>query len=755
MTGSATWMGGGLRTVVLAAVAVGTLRTGGTAQDEPVPFRFRDLTVLSGGTLDFGNPKSSVGMSSGGFVDVDGDGWDDIVTLTGAGEPCGYFLNRDDGQGGRTFVPAPPGNGLDDGPAFERDGVALAAGDVDADGDIDLFVGASWNPSLPSGVNLLLLNDGTGRFTDRAVELGLWDGDNTTGGAAFFDMDLDGDLDLVTANSNFEVVDKYGDGKPHLWRNLLAETGELGFVDEAIERGVTPTGVACWAIITPDYDDDGDFDVLVTYDGGGVAQLFQNDGTGYFVEVTEQVGSGPGDDGDPSTFGDETKAAMGAAAVDFDNDGDLDIYVTNILHNPMYVNHGDGTFHMAEASLGIDHVTTTWGCTFVDFDLDGILDAYVAGGALANIKRKDFAKSLFLQGMPGFTYRDVWVDCGFRRDVPLNREMGTAAADFDHDGRADLLVVRGEWDGAPPYLYRNETDVQGRHWLGIRPHGDGVRSNRTGIGTRVRVFPRDADGAVIEEACQTHEWASGDSRSSMSGLTRIFGLGDRAVTADVEVVWPRAGPRAERTNRFTDVPIDRIVEFADEVSPHWRLEPGVTVEVGCGRTTRVPLAGSGPGVQQAACTLESGHALATLGPFVEGDWTLDLSPGVVQQPEVVAFRIRAEVPGTPGTRSFQTVHLTVQPAPVVTLVEVQRRGRRIVVTGHNLPAENAEVRVDGEVLTRIRPRRKGRELDGDATRIVVRAPGYYRTRFAGREHVYEVVDLDTGLSSGPVHVPAR
>src|SRR5262245_31269113 len=182
------------------------------------PLQFVEISSHSGGTIDFGTPKSDVEKCTCAFFDADGDGWDDLIALAGRGAGWRYFLNRDDGAGGRTFVPAPPGNGLDAGAPMQRDGAGLAVADVDGDGDEDLYVGCGWNSTLPvvSGRNLLLLNDGAGNFTDVAESMGLDDGDNTTCGMVLFDMDLDGDLDLISSNTDFPNTGKAGDGRTHL-----------------------------------------------------------------------------------------------------------------------------------------------------------------------------------------------------------------------------------------------------------------------------------------------------------------------------------------------------------------------------------------------------------------------------------------------------------------------------------------------------------------------------------------------------------
>src|SRR5262249_59723429 len=130
---------------------------------------------------------------------------------------------------------------------------------------------------------------------------------------------------------------------------------------------------------------------------------------------------------------------------------------------------------------------------------------------------------------------------------------------FDRDGRPDLLVTRAHREGASPYLYRNVSETHGRHWLEVRLVGNGVTTNVSAIGAKLRVHPRDAAGARIAGLSQLPAIASSDRRSSRSSLTQHVGLGAAAVSADIEVEWPRAGELASRRALYEDVPLDRVV----------------------------------------------------------------------------------------------------------------------------------------------------------------------------------------------------
>lgn len=712
------------------------------------PIRFQDLSNASGGPVDFGNPRADVEKTACAFVDTDGDGWDDLVTLNGTGLADGYFLNRPDGFGGRTFVPAPPGNGLDDGHAFERDCTSLTAGDVDGDGDEDLYVGCGWNSTLPAGTgrNMLLLNDGDGRFADAAPALGLADGDNTTAACVLFDMDLDGDLDLFSCNSRFPEAGKDGDGVSHLYRNTLAETGALGFVEETAARGIVEDGVAVWNVLATDYDGDGDADVVIGHDQGGFTQLFRNDGTGHFTDVTAASGSGLGDDRMPSTFGDDSYAAMGAAVADIENDGDLDLYVSNAPENPLYVNQGDGTFTELARTRGARGGTVGWGVSFEDFNLDGFVDLYVAGGDFWDLSDPTVRPWLYLNRGDG-RFLEVWTRSGMRHDTPLHRENGTACADFDRDGRPDLCVTRAERAGASPYLYRNVSPTLNRHWLLVRLMGDGVSTNRSAIGAKVRVYPLDASGTRIAGLTQLREIQGASSRGSRSSLIQHVGLGANAVAADVEVEWPRAGDLASRRVTFTDVAIDRLLVVMDAPRvEYWQLDPAASVNVPDGRSTVVPCVGAGVPDSLTTLSVESGPAWLTAGKWREAR-SLRAEPPRVTQAVTMDASIVARTQGAAaGGESRQTLTVRVVPAPSIRRVRGPT-GRTLRVDGDHLDLAGLAVTLDG-VGCEIRSV-KTRRLPGGATeqRAVVRFPASMRRTVARGDHELRAVERLAGFEA--------
>lgn len=743
--------------VAASAALVATGPRGPRAAAEPAPpvgtILFQDLTKASGGPYDFGAPVSNVEKATCAFFDADGDGWDDLLSLTGAGQPFLFYLNRDDGAGGRHFVAAPPGHGFDTGPAFERDGSGLAIADVDNDGDEDVYVGCGWNETLAPGLgsNLLFLNDGDGTFTDATSAAGLDDGDNTTCAAVFFDFDLDGDLDLYSCNTDFAQAGKAGDGLGHLYRNELAETGTLRFVEETSARGVVESGKAVWAVSGVDYDNDGDFDLLITHDIFGPTQLFQNDGTGNFRDVTRSAGSGAGDDGSQSTFGDDSYSAMGVAWGDVENDGDLDLYISDVAGDPalnegsnaFYVNNGNGTFRERAKSSGVRGGWVTWGTTFADFDLDGFVDLYVGGGDLWNLYRPEVRSWIYRNDGDG-TFTDVTGGAGLRRDVPLHRENGSATADFDGDGRLDLLVSRAERGGAGPYLYRNVSSVGSRRWIAVDLRGDGTASNTGAIGARVRVVPRDAAGAAIPGLAQIREVQSAESRASRSSRTQHFGLGDAAVSADVEVRWPRAGTLAERTQVYRDVPLDRVVRIteAPREAP-WRPDPLHEVVVPSARRTELVCAGAGEPDPLTTLAVEQGPSWVRIGPWADGR-TVEIDAPAAAAVVVHDVTLLAVAQGAADPETRQTLRVRVVPAPVLTRAR-RTNSREIQLDGLLLDTPGLAVTVDGSPLAvKSVKRLKGA---GRKTRLVALVPKELRKGLARGSHTVRVVEPSFGLDA--------
>jgi hypothetical protein len=709
-----------VRSAVAAAVLVAA--PGGAGGLPEPAFLFTELSTLSGGPVDFEAPVSQGEKATGAFVDVDGDGWDDIVALGGAGEPCQLLLNVDDGEGGRTFVPAPPGHGLATGQPFLMDASVVSAADVDNDGDQDLFLGGGYNTVLPTGKNALLLNDGTGTFTDVAEAAGVAGGDSDTSCAVLFDADMDGDLDLFTADCNAPGIGHFGDGKPRLYRNLLKEGGTLVFEDISDTNLVgAANSKGAWAALALDTDSDGDQDLVFTHDLLGPTQLLANNGSGLFSDVSSL--SGRSINGSDGTFGNDTPNGMSVDAVDVDHDGVLDFYIADINDNALY--HGlpgfPGQYEQVGSPRGVSAGGVTWGSVFSDFDLDGHPDLYVAGGDFDDAQRITMRPWLYRNNGTGNFAEVDRTEAGLRHDTPKHREMGSAVADYDGDGDPDLLVVRAEDSGASPYLYRNDTAAAANRWIALRLRGDGVLSNRDAIGARIRVTPKDAFGDPILLLRQLREVHSSQGRGSRNSLSAPFGLGPDAVSADVEVLWPRVGPLASRRIVYRSLPIDTVVTITDdpEIVPPPTLVPAVESAVPCGRATSIPLASTGDDPPETA-VLESGPEWASLAQDGDGAWRLDVDPPASSSHATFPITILSGPSGEPG--AYTTVTVAVLTTPWVDEVSVRRKGRLLVVTGRNFRKSLADVSLGDTPAKRIVYVKKPLEADGDFTVLRVFLP---------------------------------
>jgi len=467
------------------------------------------------------------------WFDADGDSWPDLYLVNGAPLPghdgkgdfrSRLFRNRRDG----TFedITARAGVGT---PGY---GMGCAAGDVDNDGDLDLFVTCF-------GPNRLYLNHGDGTFADATAAWGV--GDPRWGASAVFaDYDRDGDLDLYVCNYvDFTIENhKYcGERKPGYQAychpdeyngvaDILYRNDGGRFTDVTRAAGVyNPDGKGL-GVVWGDYDSDGDPDIYVANDKTA-SFLYRNNGDGTFTDVALLAGAAFGEDGQP-------QAGMGTDFGDYDGDGDLDIVKTNLdlENNNLYRNNGDGTFTDVAFAAGVgepSYLKVGFGADFLDFDNDGDLDLFVVDGhiidniALFRDLLTYAQRNLFSENVGGGRFVDRTVDLG--PDLRAEKvSRGLAAADYDRDGDLDLAVSRSNQEAS---LYRNERGNLKR-WVAFDLRG--TRSNRFGVGARVEV--RVGGRTQIEEV------KTGSSYLSQGDVRLHFGLGEAAQADEVRVRWP-------------------------------------------------------------------------------------------------------------------------------------------------------------------------------------------------------------------------
>ncbi len=470
------------------------------------------------------------------LFDYDHDGWIDIHFLNGAALPGTEYptpprdaLYRNCGD--MTFADVTQYAGVGD-TGF---GLGVTVGDYDNDGDPDLFLNNA-------GPNVLYRNNGDGTFSDTTEQAGVAGGDRVGAGACFLDIESDGDLDLFVANYVQLQFDKYrarmingvpsypgpldlGPEADQLYRN----NGDGTFTDASKESGIAERAGTGMGVTGCDYDADGDTDIYVANDGMANF-LFQNDGRGKFQEVGILTGAALDGSGVP-------QASMGAEAGDYDNDGWLDLHVTAYQNQlpTLYRNLGAGFFvdvtspaNAADGTLN----RVVWGNGLVDFDNDGDRDLFMACGHTDdNIELRDKHTSypqqnILLMNVAQGKFVNVSDRSGDGLDVKL-ASRGAAFDDLDNDGRVDVVILNSR---SQPTVLHNESAAD-HHWLQLDLIG--LRSNRGGVGAQVRL--QAGNLTLLDEV------HSGRSYQSHFGSRLHFGLGERQEVDRIEVRWIGGG----------------------------------------------------------------------------------------------------------------------------------------------------------------------------------------------------------------------
>ncbi|HUY82596.1 MAG TPA: CRTAC1 family protein [Acidobacteriaceae bacterium] len=488
------------------------------------------------------------------FLDYDNDGWMDIYLVNSGA--CDFYtpktplrnaLYRNNRDG--TFTDVTDKAGVAGGGY----GMGVAVGDYDGDGLPDMFV-TGYNRSF------LYRNNGDGTFTDVTKKAGLnLDGWSTS--AVWFDYDNDGRLDLyvcqfvkynreankfcgdaVTSERHYCIPSIYPSSRSWLFHN----NGDGTFTDVSEASGIAGSLGKGWGVVATDINNDGWMDLFVANDTVENF-LFVND-HGKFTEQGLVAGVAYSQDG-------QTRSGMGVDSADFDQDGWMDLFVTNIDHQmySLYHNHHDGTFDDMATRTVLGESTremSGWGLRFFDYDNDGNLDIIIANGhpddQIALISPTvTYREPLLLFSYDGKTLKDISASAGqvFQKDFAAR---GLALGDFDNDGAVDVLIAVN--NGAP-LLLRNEA-ARGHYWLGV--HLIGKTCNRDAIGARVKWVA----GSLERHRMKT----GGGSFLSSSDPRMVLGLGANPKLDRLEVHWPLP---SKRVDVFTKLPVNRYITIEE------------------------------------------------------------------------------------------------------------------------------------------------------------------------------------------------
>jgi len=519
---------------------------------QSAPIEFANVTAAAG--IKFvhfkGNKGISINREEFGpgvcVADFDGDGWQDIYFVNGRdlynrGISVSNALYHNNGDGTFTDVTEKagvPGTGY---------GLGCVWGDFNNDGFPDLFL-------TQYGRNVLYRNNGNGTFTDVTDKAGVAGTESGAfhSGATFLDYDRDGWLDLYVG-SYVDLGDKrycqlgevLSSCAPSEYRGspdaLYHNNHDGTFTNVTVAAKIYQPEGKNLSVAAADYDDDGWPDLFVANDGLN-AYLYHNERDGTFKEMGLVSGMAVTAQG-------RVMAAMCISLGDYDNDGRLDLYISDFQRSSdhLWHNEGKGLFDEVSEQTGITRLTRdvlSFGGGFFDYDNDGWLDLFIANGHVYPEVE---------QASPGTHYKQInslFHNEGNGRFADVGRLSGSgfatpyvgrgvAFADFDNDGFMDVVVAN---NGDSPLLLHN-SGGNGNHFLNFRLLG--TKSNRDAMGARVHV--------VAGTTSQIREIAGGGSYLSQSDLRATFGLGKLNRAETVEITWPSGQKQV-----FRNVDADRF-----------------------------------------------------------------------------------------------------------------------------------------------------------------------------------------------------
>ena len=505
--------------------------------------RFTDVTTASGIKHVF---KVYEGMFGGGacVIDYNNDGYEDVFITGGMNDDVLYRNNHNG-----TFTNVFEQSGIAITKNYVTQGVTSA--DVNRDGFVDLFITTitrrDRKETIPRAHNLLFLNNGNGTFRDATTAYGLDQTLSFSTGASFGDFNADGWPDLYVGNYFNEYKGKLSvindntvvEANQIARGFLLLNEGGKKFRNVYADYGLDYRGFGFGAVFT-DFDNDGDQDLFINHDFGYKRtpdMLLENH---YPEKSFTDVGKEKGMD--------LRINSMGTAVGDYNNDGLMDYYMTNIKFNYFMVNQGPGKPFINKAKeLGMDFFSISWGANFADFDQDGDVDLFVSNGDL-NPNCVPMA-NFYFENL-GNKFEDHARIAGLA-DYGIGR--GSVVFDYDNDGDLDLLVVNQE-AVLPNYpvpsvtkLFRNDS-AKG-NWIKIALKG--IAAETHGIGSKIEV---EAGGIKMIREID----GGGSSHLSQNSVIAHFGLANAVKIDKITVYWTGGNKQT-----LTNIPANQLITITE------------------------------------------------------------------------------------------------------------------------------------------------------------------------------------------------
>jgi hypothetical protein len=529
-----------LRNIFISALLIAIVISTGFAQSVTssfLPFEHRIRIEVEQNNVVFSTvPLVFLEVAGVSVFDVDQDGQLDIYLTNGPGFD-NALLQDDQGLWADTAASL----GIN-----HFGGTAPLFGDIDNDGDDDLFIARR-------NKNALYRNDG-GTFVNITDEAGVGGADQLSINASFCDFDNDGFLDIYVSNRRLHPTDQLH------YNHLFYNNGDLTFTEIAHDVGthdaVTVTRIepgrgqnSSFASACFDYDADGDQDIAVAVDFSTIT-LFENQwresGALMFENVTLEAGLG--------ILGNW----MGLAIADYNGDSHLDIFASNwgssrnifssdipvdTSDHALYISNGDGTFTNISGEAGVGNWPFGWGAVALDWENDGDQDIYFVGNMIEDVLNPIRGNAGYLFLNDGTAHFTESREAGLYDLTNDNEEglyqvgHGVATGDLDDDGFFDIVVANSAYRDTDHHVYSgiprlflnaNFTHPNSGNWIKVRLQGSS--SNRNAVGARIYI--------TIGDQVQVREVQAGAGRMAQSSLEIGFGLGDANIVDQLEIHWP-------------------------------------------------------------------------------------------------------------------------------------------------------------------------------------------------------------------------